>query len=74
VVQSVEDRVNFLVKQQFSKSMAAKIVKAHIDEEHFAPVSAWDFVQAITAYAKQLPYQDKRLVLEKRAAKLMSAV
>jgi len=74
VVQSIEDRVNFFVKQQYSKSMAKKIVKTHIEEERFAPISAWGFVQAITTSAKQLAHQEKHLVLKKRAAKLMSAV
>jgi len=49
------------------------IVKTHIAEEHAAPVSGWDFLQAITANGRRIPRQDKRLVMEKRTTQLMKS-
>ena len=45
-----------------------------LDEEGHPPASIFDFVQGITALARDKPHQDARLDLEGKASKLLSAV
>ena len=49
----------------------AKIIEAVLVEEGRAPTSVFDFVQGITAVARDKPHQDARLDLEARAKKLL---
>jgi hypothetical protein len=45
-----------------------------LDEEGRLPESAFDFVQGITALARNKPHQDARLELEGRASTLLASV
>ncbi len=45
-----------------------------LEEEGRPPESIFDFVQGITALARDKPHQDARLELEGRAAKLLAGV
>ncbi len=45
-----------------------------LDEEGRPPESVFDFVQGITAMARNKPHQDARLELEGKAAKLLASV
>lgn len=74
VAKDDDDRETFLRKRGFSKSETAKIVETVLKEEGKKPESIFDFVQGITALARQKPHQDSRLELEKEAKKLMAAV
>jgi hypothetical protein len=71
VAKSAEDRTAFLQKEQFSLAQSEKIIETATREEGHPPRSIFDFVQGITALARGIPHQDKRLALEQRAQKLM---
>ncbi|MDR3376725.1 MAG: DUF932 domain-containing protein [Ancalomicrobiaceae bacterium] len=74
VAHSDGDRNEFLRKRGFSKTETAKIIETVLAEEGHAPSSVFDFVQGITAVARDKPYQDTRLDLETRAKKLLDRV
>jgi len=71
VARSDEDRGDFLRKRGFSKAETAKIVETVLAEEGRKPESVFDFVQGITAVARDKTQQDARLDLEARAKKLL---
>jgi hypothetical protein len=74
VARTDEDRQGFLRKRGFSKGDTDRIIATVLDEEGHPPASIFDFVQGITALARDKPHQDARLDLEGRAAKLLTAV
>ncbi|RWQ37056.1 MAG: DUF932 domain-containing protein [Mesorhizobium sp.] len=71
VARSDEDRTEFLRKRGFSKADTAKIIETVLAEEGRKPASVFDFVQGITAVARDKPHQDARLDLEGKAKKLL---
>jgi hypothetical protein len=71
VARTDEDRTDFLRKRGFGRAETAKIIEAVLVEEGRAPTSVFDFVQGITAVARDKPHQDARLDLEARAKKLL---
>jgi hypothetical protein len=68
------EREGFLRKRGFSKAETEKVIATVLDEEGHPPSSIFDFVQGITAVARDRPHQDARLELEGKAAKLLAAV
>ncbi len=74
VARKHEDREGFLRKRGFSKAEADRVIKTVLDEEGRPPESVFDFVQGITAVARDKPHQDARLELEGKAAKLLASV
>jgi len=74
VARKDEDREMFLRKRGFSKPETEKIIATVLDEEGRLPESVFDFVQGITALARDKPHQDARLELEGRASKLLASV
>jgi len=66
-----EERTDFLRKRGFSKSETVKIIETVLVEEGRKPESIFDFVQGITAVARDKPHQDARLDLETRAKKVL---
>lgn len=73
VARTDEDRETFLRKRGFSKGETAKIVEIVLKEEQKKPESIFDFVQGITALARNKAHQDARLELEGKAKRLMEA-
>ncbi len=71
VARTDEDRTEFLRKRGFGKAETAKIIDTVLAEEGRKPESVFDFVQGITAVARDKPHQDARLDLETRAKKLL---
>ncbi|MFJ1310933.1 DUF932 domain-containing protein [Agrobacterium sp. P15N1-A] len=71
VAKSDEDRTNFLRKRGFSKAETGKIIEAVLAEEGRPPASIFDFVQGITAVARDKSHQDARLDMEAKAKKLL---
>ena len=71
VARSDEDRMEFLRKRGFSKAETAKIIDIVLAEEGRKPESVFDFVQGITAVARDKSHQDARLDLEGKAKKLL---
>ncbi|CDZ29989.1 DUF932 domain-containing protein [Neorhizobium galegae] len=66
-----EDRGTFLRRRGFSKSETGKIIDTVLSEEGRPPESIFDFVQGITALARDKTNQDTRLELEGKAKKLL---
>lgn len=74
VARSDDDRDEFLRKRGFSKAETGKIIETVLAEEGRKPESIFDFVQGITAVARDKPHQDARLDMEARAKKLLDRV
>jgi len=70
VARTDDERTEFLRKRGFSKSETAKVVETVLVEEGRKPESIFDFLQGITAVARDKPHQDARLDLESRAKRL----
>ena len=68
---SDEDRTEFLRRRGFSKVETAKVIDTVLAEEGRPPESIFDFVQGITAVARDKPHQDSRLDMEAKAKKLL---
>ncbi|WP_206335884.1 DUF932 domain-containing protein [Rhizorhabdus phycosphaerae] len=73
VARTDDDRQAFLRKRGFSKGDTDRIIATVLEEEGHPPASIFDFVQGITAVARDKPHQDTRLELEGKAAKLLTA-
>src|SRR5579863_9254462 len=71
VARTDEDRSDFLRKRGFSRAESTKIIETVLAEEGRKPESVFDFVQGITAVARDKAHQDARLDLEARAKKLL---
>ncbi|MDG4887814.1 MULTISPECIES: DUF932 domain-containing protein [unclassified Mesorhizobium] len=71
VARTDDDRMEFLRKRGFSKAETGKIIETVLTEEGRKPESVFDFVQGITAVARDKVHQDARLDLEARAKKLL---
>ena len=71
VARSDEDRTDFLRRSGFSKAETGKIIDTVLAEEGRPPESIFDFVQGITAVARDKPHQDTRLDMEAKAKKLL---
>jgi hypothetical protein len=70
VARNDDDRAEFLRKRGFSKAETSKIIETVLTDEGRKPESVFDFVQGITAIARNKTHQDARLDLEARAKKL----
>jgi hypothetical protein len=73
VARSDEDRMEFLSKRGFNKAQAMRIINRTLDEEGRKPESVWDFVQGISAVARDIPQQDARINLERQGGALLTA-
>jgi len=71
VARTDEDRTDFLRRRGFSKAETGKIIDAVLAEEGRPPESIFDFVQGITAVARDKPQQDARLDMEAKAKNLL---
>jgi len=74
IAHSDEDRTDFLRKRGFSKAETARIIETVLTEEQRPPETIFDFVQGITAFARNKPNQDARLDMEAKAKKLLDRV
>ena len=73
VARKDEEREAFLRRRGFSKLETGKIIAAVLREEGRPPESVFDFVQGITALARDKPQQDARLELETKAGRLLAS-
>ncbi len=71
VARNDDDRTDFLRKRGFSRAETTKVIETVLAEEGRKPESVFDFVQGITAVARDKPHQDARLDLEAKAKKLL---
>jgi hypothetical protein len=74
VARTDEDRSDFLRARGFSKAETGKIIETVLAEEGRPPESIFDFVQGITALARNKVHQDARLDMEGKAKKLLDRV
>jgi len=70
-----DDRLDFLTKRAgLSGRMAKAAMARHIIEEGKPVASVWDAAQAITAIARDIPHQDQRVMIERKAGALLDKV
>lgn len=69
-----ESRETYLENRGFSKTMTKQILDRVLEEEKKPAESVWDFVQGITAVARDVGHQDARVALELKASALMKKV
>lgn len=75
VAKDDDDRFEFLVKRAgLSQRMARAAAARHLEEEGRPVESVWDAAQAITAIARDVPHQDQRIEVEKKAGALLDKV
>lgn len=66
--------IEFLANRKFSASRVKAILEIGEKEEGHEPRSAWDFAQAITAYARNTLNTDDRLNIELEAKRILDKV
>jgi len=74
VAKDEDERREFLQKQGFGRKVADQIVDQFVKDEGRNPNSIWDMVQGITAHARDIPHQDARIDVERKAGALMDKV
>ncbi len=74
VARTEDERETFLQSRGFSKPQTQKILERVLEEEGHEAASVWDFVQGITAAARDIGHQDSRVAMELSASKLMKKV
>lgn len=66
------DKIGEFLKSRFSVRQAQMIVQAHLDDEHKPMENLWEIANGITAYARNVPYQDERIAMERKAGDILS--
>ena len=66
--------VDKFLAQRFTKSQVAAIKQAHLTEEDRPIETIWDANVGATAYARDLPHQDTRLDVERKAGEMMKGL
>jgi hypothetical protein len=74
VANTDEERTSFLRSKDSANQRPARIIDAVMKQEGHPPESVFDFVQGITAIARDRDHQDARLDLEQRAKRLLDRV
>lgn len=72
VASNDDERIHYLKNKGFNTKQAQHIIDTVIKEEDVKPKSIWDFVQGITAVARDIKHTDERIQLEMLAGKMMS--
>jgi len=75
VARDDDDRLDFLTKRAgLSARMGRAAMARHVEEEGKPAASVWDMAQAITAIARDVPHQDARIEVERKAGALLDKV
>ena len=74
VARTDADRIEFLRRRGFTRAETGKVIDTVLAEEGRPPESIFDFVQGITAVARDKPHQDARLDMEAKAKKLLDGL
>jgi hypothetical protein len=70
-----DDAIEFLTKRGgLSSRMAKAAMSRHIQEEQKPIRNVWDAAQGITAIARDIPHQDARVSLERKAGALLDKI
>lgn len=70
VAKTDEERLDFLTDRNFSRKQAGMIIDMVLQEEGHPAESIFDFVQGMTAFARDIPNQDERVAVERAAGRL----
>lgn len=65
------DDVDAFLAGRFGKRMVDTIKEAHMTDEQRPIESLWDAANAVTAYARNIGHQDRRVDLERQAGEIM---
>lgn len=65
------DKATEFLSKRFSKKQVELIEIAHLREEARPIETLWDATTAITAYAKTIPFNDERVLIEREAGKIL---
>lgn len=68
------DLDDFLKARKFNKSQISAIKATHEAEEGRPIETLWDVTVGVTAYAKQIQYQDDRVAVERAGGKILDLV
>lgn len=74
VAKDQDTATDWLGRRGFTKSEAKTVIDTVIREENREPRSVWDFVQGITAMARNIGHQDARIAMEQRAGKILDGI
>jgi hypothetical protein len=64
--------VNEFLAKRFSKALVPALTKIHELEEGRPIETLWDVTTAVTAYARNVGHQDRRVELERKAGEIMA--
>jgi hypothetical protein len=67
----IDDVAEFLKNRRFTAAQATGVSAAFLADEQRPMESVFDVVTGITAYARQIGYQDQRVKLEREAGKIL---
>jgi hypothetical protein len=68
------DDVTSFLANRFSKRQAVQIQAAHFADENRPIETVWDAVTGVTAFARNVKFQDERVTLERSAGKILDLV
>lgn len=74
IAKDKDERMDFLRAKKFGKQDSQKIIDMVLAEEGHEPSSVFDFVQGITAFAREEAHQDERIDMEKIAGNMLTMV
>lgn len=57
--------------ERFGKRLIPDLMEIHEIEEHRPIETLWDVTTAVTAYARTIPNNDRRIEMEREAGKVM---
>ena len=70
-----DTQLKFLTRRAgMSQRLATAALSRHLSEEGREMRTVWDAAQAITAVARDIPHQEDRVTLERKAGELLAAV
>ena len=67
------DQIADFLNRRFTKSQTVNMMAVHVEEEGRPVATRWDAVTAATAYAKVIPHQNERFMIEKKAGEMLVA-
>lgn len=68
------DDVNKFLANRWGAKMAASLKAVHLADEDRPIETLWDVTTAVTAYARAIPHQDRRVELEREAGQLLGKI
>ena len=65
------DNVDEFLAKRFGRKMVDAIKVAHEQDEHRPIETLWDATTAVTAFAREIQHQDRRVDLERQAGQIL---